>query len=60
MLIALFTKVAVNGLEANVKKAVIIFCLIMYFVSAIPYHPYSLGIIVGGAVMILLNRKEVV
>ncbi|MCJ6179602.1 DUF6369 family protein [Klebsiella pneumoniae] len=60
MLIALFTKVAVNGLKANVKKAVIIFCLIMYFVSAIPYHPYSLGIIVGGAVMILLNRKEVV
>lgn len=56
--IALFTKVAVASLKAKIKIAVISFSIIMYFVSAVPYHPYSLGIIIGAIVIALLEKSN--
>lgn len=56
--IGLFTKAAVASLNAKIKTAVILFSLIMYFVSAVPYHPYSLGIIVGAIIIALLDKNK--
>ncbi|HGY1288716.1 TPA: DUF6369 family protein [Raoultella ornithinolytica] len=58
LFIGLFTKVAVASLNSKIKTAVILFSLTMYFVSAVPYHPYSLGIIVGASIIALLDKKS--
>ncbi|ROR07729.1 DUF6369 family protein [Erwinia sp. JUb26] len=56
--IYVFTKSVVNNLDKKTKIAFAVFCTIMYFVSAVPYHPYSLGLIVGSAMIQILNRKN--
>lgn len=51
-------KVLVFRLDSMYRKPIILFILMMYFVSAVPYHPYALGLIVGAIAILLLEKNN--